>query len=305
MSFSVKARTNRSRPPNSASRSSAGPSTAGRSAAPSWRRSAPWPPGPRRATGRWRRSSPAPGRSDRSRRGTGCSPASSDGSRAAPAASSALRPWAGQIGVHVRRRRRRRRAHQLVHAPTRRAAPARCGRRTRSAAAPRPCPAAPAPRILERHAPELRTEHRRDAVVPREPLVEERVVGGEQVADVAILEQDARHERLDLGRHVAPQLVVEGREQIRIRHHLSRLSRSSHLSAKFRTRLDARGSFSIRSACGLQRARRASAFPPPRRRAAPRPAPGSRGRTTAARPARDRVSGMRLRRARLRVAGRT
>ena len=70
-----------------------------RSAAPSWHRSAPWLPDPRRAIGRWRRSSPARGRSDRSRRGTGCSPASSDDFRAAPAASSALRLWACERSV--------------------------------------------------------------------------------------------------------------------------------------------------------------------------------------------------------------
>src|SRR4029450_2629994 len=51
-----------------------------------------------------------------------------------------------------------------------------------------------------------------------EPLVEERVVGREQVADVAIAEQDARHERLDLYGHVLSQLVVERGKQVRIGH---------------------------------------------------------------------------------------
>ena len=68
-------------------------------------------------------------------------------------------------------------------------------------------------------------QHRGDAVVPREPLVQERVVGGEQIAHVAILEQHAREERLDLGRHVLAQRFVERGKQVGIGHDLVRACR--------------------------------------------------------------------------------
>ena len=44
------------------------------------------------------------------------------------------------------------------------------------------------------------------------------MVGREQVTHIAIAEQDARDEGLDLGRQVLSQLIVERRKQIRIRH---------------------------------------------------------------------------------------
>ena len=50
----------------------------------------------------------------------------------------------------------------------------------------------------QRHAPEVRAVDVRDAVVPRQPLVDERVVGGQQIDDVAVLADDALEEQLRL-----------------------------------------------------------------------------------------------------------
>ena len=83
---------------------------------------------------------------------------------------------------HVRRRRRRRRAEQHFHHPL--AAQHRRGaigvRRQRQDAAVAE-QAAP-PRVRIRHLAELVADDVRDAVVLREPLVDERVVGREEIA---------------------------------------------------------------------------------------------------------------------------
>ena len=60
----------------------------------------------------------------------------------------------------------------------------------------------------ERHAAEVRSVNIGDAVVPGEPLVDERVVGGQQIDDVAILPHDAFEEQLRLAPEPLPQLVV-------------------------------------------------------------------------------------------------
>ena len=68
-------------------------------------------------------------------------------------------------------------------AATGRAAPARCGSGYDVTVRMLPCPSRP-PRVpsVKRHAPEVAAVDVRDPVVARQPLVHERVVGGQQLA---------------------------------------------------------------------------------------------------------------------------
>ena len=131
----------------------------------------------------------------------------------------------GQVRVSIGGWRRRRRPHQLAHDPC------AAQNRRRAVAVQRPqqhrafAEQPPPPGIVECDAPELRSHDRGDAIVPREPFVEERVVGREQVADVSIVRQHARDERLELDGHIPPQQLVEGGKQIRIGLHLRELVR--------------------------------------------------------------------------------
>ena len=76
---------------------------------------------------------------------------------------------------------------------------------------------APAIRIGQRHAAELIAAHVRNAVVQREPLVDERVVRGQQIEDAAVFAEDAVDEQLDLLAEGVAQAVVELGKQRRIR----------------------------------------------------------------------------------------
>ena len=49
--------------------------------------------------------------------------------------------------------------------------------------------------------------------MPRETIVQERVIGREELDDVAVLQEDAADERLRLGGEVMPELIGEVREQ--------------------------------------------------------------------------------------------
>src|SRR5207237_7093470 len=60
----------------------------------------------------------------------------------------------------------------------------------------------------ERHAAEVRSVDVRNAVLPREPLVDERIVGRQQIDDVAIFADDALEEQLHLALVALSQLVV-------------------------------------------------------------------------------------------------
>ena len=62
---------------------------------------------------------------------------------------------------------------------------------------------------LERYAPKTAAADVRDAVVSRETLVDERVVGIEQVDDAAILVQDGREQKSRLLRKRLAQILVE------------------------------------------------------------------------------------------------
>ena len=67
-----------------------------------------------------------------------------------------------------------------------------------------------APRLVgQRHAAEVIAVDVGDAVVARQPFVDERVVGGQQFEQAAILPHDAADEQLRFAAERAPQIVVE------------------------------------------------------------------------------------------------
>ena len=70
---------------------------------------------------------------------------------------------------------------------------------------------------IEPDAPEVAAVNARDAVVAAEPLVDERVVGSEQVEDAAILADEALDEELGLLPERLPQVLVELRKDERVR----------------------------------------------------------------------------------------
>ena len=181
---------------------------------------------------------------------------------------------------------RRRRAEHVLENPLAARHRRRAGgdRRHRQHAA---LPEQAAPRVvrIERDAAEVAAVNIRNAVVTRQPLVDERVVGVEQVDDAAVL----------AGRCVQKSISVSRRNAWR------RLSSKSGVrSGRSRARA---GAATDRRSCSTAPPtadRRASASPaaraPPdscsvprfaRRRAVRRPGCCSRGRTTAATPARD------------------
>src|SRR6187549_3853603 len=117
----------------------------------------------------------------------------------------------------VRRRRRWRRAEKVFENPgaaqyRRRAVRVRRRQQHRALAEQ-----APAVGIRERDATEAIAPDIRNAVVQREPLVDERVVGGEQLENRAILSEDAVHEQFHFTAEGGAQAVVEVREDDRVR----------------------------------------------------------------------------------------
>ena len=229
--------------------------------------------------------------------------------------SGSIRTWHDRAGrilavrfhplAHRPRLRRRRRCPS---APARRAAAAAAARRACSRAAigraaPATCgsgydvtvrmlrlaeqPAADA--VGERHAPEVAAVDVRDAVVPRQPLVHERVVGGQQLEHAAVLAQLAADEQLGLllasrragSRRTPGTASASGTTP-------ASLPSSSHWLAKLSTSACERGSRSIRRTCCSSTAGIAAACRAPPRPAARRPECCSTGRTTAATPGRDR-----------------
>ena len=74
-----------------------------------------------------------------------------------------------------------------------------------------------APRIIGDGDPaEAAAVHVRYAVVAGEPLVEERVVGGEQIDHAAVFAHDALEEQLRLTEERLPQRIVEIGELVRV-----------------------------------------------------------------------------------------
>ncbi len=68
--------------------------------------------------------------------------------------------------------------------------------------------------VSDRDLPELRAVHVRDAVVPRQALVHEGVVGIEQAQHALVLEDDALEEHFGFALHRLAQVVVEVGEDI-------------------------------------------------------------------------------------------
>src|SRR5690606_40867768 len=71
-------------------------------------------------------------------------------------------------------------------------------------------------RVDKRDAPKLIALHVADAVVKREALVDERVIGAQQLEHAAILEKNARDEELELLLEALAEVVIEFRKHDRI-----------------------------------------------------------------------------------------
>ena len=114
---------------------------------------------------------------------------------------------------HVAGRRRRRHAEQHFHhvftAQHRRRPVGKRGERQDAGVAEQP----DAIRIGDGDAPERAALYVGDAVMPRQHLVDERVVGGQQVDDAAVLAHDAVEEQLGLARHRLAEIAAVFREQ--------------------------------------------------------------------------------------------
>ena len=166
-----------------------------------------------------------------------------------------------------------------------------------------PWPSSP-PRTLSSasvDAPEVAAVDVRNAVVLREPLVDERVVRAQQIEHAAVLVHDALEEQLRFAAERLPQVVVEVREQPRIG---LDARRGCAGTATARRSWSPAPRSAGRRACGAPAARapRLLQLAADRRdRAADRRECCSRGRTTAATRARDRSS--RIRRVGRRVSG--
>ena len=121
-------------------------------------------------------------------------------------------------GRHVGRRQRRRRAEQVLQHPLAAQHRRRAGRVGGSGqdAALAEQPAARGVRQL--HAAEVAAVDVRDVVVPCQPLVDEGVVGGQQVEDAPVLAHHALEEELGLAVHRAPQPLAEIGEAVLVRH---------------------------------------------------------------------------------------
>ena len=140
---------------------------------------------------------------------------------------------------------------------------------------------------VERHAPELRADDAVDAVVPREPLVEERVVGRQQLARCGPRAARSRGTARSPSAKSARSASVNSGNSSLSGCTASSSSRSSQPCAKFVTSTRRAG----RPACArlrLRARRGCASLPAPRARAARRPAPGSTERKRAARRARTR-----------------
>ena len=105
-----------------------------------------------------------------------------------------LAGWRREVGRRIGRRRRRRRAHQFIQHPRsakHRGGSIAIGRSQQNRAF---AEQAAARRFRQRHAPKLRTKDRFDAVVTSQTLVEEPVVGGQQLDNTAIFLKNTAYE---------------------------------------------------------------------------------------------------------------
>ena len=120
-----------------------------------------------------------------------------------------------------------------------------------------PWPSSAAARVVgHRHAAELAAVDVGDAVVPRQPLVHERVVGAQQVEHAAVLADDALEQQLGLAAERLPQVVVEVRETRRSwAARCARCAAAATGRRSWRPARSARGSASIRRTCALEHRR--------------------------------------------------
>ncbi len=96
-----------------------------------------------------------------------------------------------------------------------------------------PFPSSPLALLVgEHHAPEVAAVDVRNAVVLREPLVQERVVGRHQVEDVAIFADDAREEERGLALEGLAEVVVEVGKLLRVRLHVLQVAEIQPLAGE-------------------------------------------------------------------------
>ena len=174
--------------------------------------------------------------------------------------------------------------------PTCRARPATCGRRATSPSGCCPVPSRPRrASSVHRHAAEVAAVDVGNAVVPRQPLVDERVVGRQQIEHAAVLAHDARRRtaRSRAGSAWRRLSSKSGNSSSSARR-AAGCAATATARRSCSTSASACGSASMRRTCCSSTAGSCSAPCAGQRRAARRPECCSRGRTTAARPARDR-----------------
>ena len=130
-----------------------------------------------------------------------------------------LRRLAGllrKVGRGVGRWRRRRRAQQLVEHPR----SAQNRRRAVAIGSPQQHRAlaqqAPALFFGQRDLAELAVRRRRERRSGEPAVIEERVVGGQQIHHAPVFQKDIADESFRFLREIMPQLFVEHREQLRI-----------------------------------------------------------------------------------------
>ena len=109
--------------------------------------------------------------------------------------------------------------------------------------------------FLQRHAPEAAAIDVRDAVMLRQPFVDERVVRAQQVEHAAILAQDALEKQLGLRRKACRRLSSKSGNRRMSGVIESRLRRCSHCDAKLRTSALRPGSASMRRTFSFQHRR--------------------------------------------------
>ncbi len=154
-----------------------------------------------------------------------------------------------KVGCGVRRRRRRGRAQQLVQHPRspqyrRRAVAIRSPQQHRALAQQ-----ARALFFGQRDLAELGADDAGDAVVASQLVIQERVVGGQEIHHAAVFQKDAADESFRFLREIVPQLFVEPGNNFGSGCTESRVVRFSHFIAKLVTRLEALGSASMRLTC--------------------------------------------------------
>ena len=131
----------------------------------------------------------------------------------------------------------------------------RIRRDRQDAAVPQDAP----PRLVgDRNAPELAAVDERNLVMLGEALVDERVVGRQQIEHAAVLAHDALEQQLGFARERLPQVVVELGNRSLSGTAFLRFRSCSHWPAKLLTSASDLGSASMRRTCCASTARSCS-----------------------------------------------